>query len=282
METATIKLFLTNGMAKSLRTAEISNWTGKALAAPRTEFDQLLTRDELSNPGVYILIGTDSNSNFPMTYIGEAECVKDRIKKHKEKEFWVQAIVFISKDENLTKAHIKYLEGRLIEKAKEIGKTKLDNSQTSGAVLPESDRADMDVFFNKIEQLLPVLGSDVLVPIADKEVINEDEKLICQIKEMKAFGKRTSNGFVIFKGSQAVIQNRNSISDNDKKKRQELVDSGVLSVEGNKYIFTKDFETTSPSVAAMYIRGGNENGLIQWKDSQGKTLKDIERTIEDE
>lgn len=32
-----------------------------------------------------------------------------------QKEFWNEAIVFISKDENLNKAHTKYLENRLHE-----------------------------------------------------------------------------------------------------------------------------------------------------------------------
>ena len=45
MTSATIKLFLPHGDAKSLRTAEISNWTGKAIAAPRTELDELLLRE---------------------------------------------------------------------------------------------------------------------------------------------------------------------------------------------------------------------------------------------
>ena len=54
MTSATIKLFLPRGDAKSLRTAEISNWTGKAVAAPRTEIDELLAREELDKAGVYI------------------------------------------------------------------------------------------------------------------------------------------------------------------------------------------------------------------------------------
>jgi hypothetical protein len=114
MTSATIKLFLPRGDAKSLRTAEISNWTGKAIAAPRTEFDELLQREELDKSGVYILIGTDPLSGSPHAYIGEAEVIRDRLKQHKSKEFWISAIVFVSKDENLTKAHIRYLGCRLV------------------------------------------------------------------------------------------------------------------------------------------------------------------------
>jgi hypothetical protein len=105
MTTATIKLFLPRGDAKSLRTAEISNWTGKAVAAPRTELDELLAREELDKAGVYILIGSDPLTNAPRAYIGEAEIIRERLKQHKAKEFWVTAIVFVSKDENLTSVH---------------------------------------------------------------------------------------------------------------------------------------------------------------------------------
>src|SRR5580658_8183538 len=104
MTSATIKLFLPLGDAKSLRTAEISNWTGKAVAAPRTELEELLAREELDKAGVYILTGSDPQTNAPLAYIGEAENVRDRLRQHKKEEFWVSALVFVSKDENPTKA----------------------------------------------------------------------------------------------------------------------------------------------------------------------------------
>ncbi|MFM1556271.1 MAG: GIY-YIG nuclease family protein, partial [Limisphaerales bacterium] len=104
MSTATIKLFLVNGDPKRLRTGEISNWSGKAVAAPRTDLDELLTREEVQKPGVYILIGTDPNEGSPACYIGEAEVIRDRLKQHRAKDFWIHVIVFVSKDENLTKS----------------------------------------------------------------------------------------------------------------------------------------------------------------------------------
>ena len=138
-QSATIKLFIPTGNARSLRTAEISNWSGKAIAGPRSELDDLVNREELNKPGVYLLTGTDFETGDPRIYVGEAEIVKTRLKQHKEKDFWVHTIIFISKDENLTKAHIKYIEGKLIEKARKVGKAKIENGQASGAILPESD-----------------------------------------------------------------------------------------------------------------------------------------------
>jgi hypothetical protein len=42
-----------------------------------------------------------------------------RLKQHRERDDWSQVTVFVSKDENLTKAHIRYLEGALIILANE-------------------------------------------------------------------------------------------------------------------------------------------------------------------
>ena len=152
MPTATLKLFLASGDPKRLRTAELSNWTGKAVAAPRVEFDKLVAREESKSAGVYFLTGVDPETNKDALYIGEAEIIKERIKHHLSKDFWNHVSFFITKDENLTKAHVKYLEGRLIDIARATERTIVMNSQSSGAKLPESDREEMEVFLEKMQQ----------------------------------------------------------------------------------------------------------------------------------
>jgi hypothetical protein len=156
MSSATIKLFLPHGDAKRLRVGEVSNWTGKALAAPRTELDDLLLREEAESAGVYFLFGVDPESGDALAYIGEAEVIRDRLRQHKARDFWNAVVVFVSKDENLTKAHIRYLENRLLNEAKQAGRYRLENSNTTNPKLPESDREDMEVFLSRIQQVLPV------------------------------------------------------------------------------------------------------------------------------
>jgi hypothetical protein len=85
-----------------------SNWSGKAVAGPRSEFEGVLGRDESLQSGVYLLTGTDPESGSPALYLGEAECIKDRVRTHLTNDFWNQIIFFVSKDENLTKSHIRY------------------------------------------------------------------------------------------------------------------------------------------------------------------------------
>lgn len=132
-----------------------------------------------------------------------------RLRQHKTKEFWVSSIVFVSKDENLTKAHVRYLESRLLAEAAEVNRFSLDQNQAGGSKLPESDREEMEVFLARVRQLLPVLGSDILTPIA--QIASKGQPggiLLCRMKGAVARGQRTANGFVVFGGATAVLKER--------------------------------------------------------------------------
>ena len=279
MTSATIKLFIPRGDAKSLRTAEISNWTGKAVAAPRTELDELLAREELEKAEIYILTGSDPTTNAPRAYIGEAEVIRERLRQHKSKEFWVSAIVFVSKDENLTKAHVRYLESRLLSEAARVNRFRLEQNQSGGSKLPESDREDMEVFLSRIRQLLPVLGSDILSPISQPDTTAQRGGVLhCRMKGAQGRGQRTQNGFVVFSGSTAVLEERPSMEKYPyvMAQRKQLIAEGTLIEKGSFLLFTKDTEFSSPSAAAAVIHGGSANGLIAWKTEDGKSLKQLD------
>jgi len=282
MRSATIKLFLPQGDAKRLRIGEVSNWTGKALAAPRTELDDLLARDEPESSGVYFLLGVDAESGKNLAYIGEAEVIRDRLKQHKAKDFWNSVVVFVSKDENLTKAHIRYLENRLLQEAKAIGRYALENSNSSNPKLPESDREDMEVYLSRIRQVLPVLGSDLLSPISGSvNPAHPRPLLFCRMKNALAKGRRTESGFVVFSQSTAVLTIRPSAETqypNTVALRMRLIQDGTLLEKDGLYVFGKDVEFSSPSAAAAVIHGGSANGLTAWKDESGRALKDLEES----
>jgi len=236
----------------------------------------------LAKVGVYILLGTDPLTNAPRAYIGEAEVIRDRLKQHKTKEFWISAIVFVSKDENLTKAHVRYLESRLLAEAATINRFTLEQNQAGGSRLPESDREDMEVFLARIRQLLPVLGSDILAPIARLTAESQPGGvLVCRIKGAEARGQRTANGFVIFQGSTAVLEERASAESYPYvvAQRKQLIADGTL-VEKEGFLgFTKDSEFTSPSAAAVVIHGGSANGLTAWKTKDGKSLNQLDEQV---
>jgi hypothetical protein len=186
---------------------------------------------------------------------------------------------FISKDENLAKAHVRYLEGRLIEQARSVGRAQVMNGQASGARLPESDREDMEIFLDRIHQLMPVLGADVLLPIGAKPAGSATrELLICEIKGLRATGYLAPAGFMVLSGSHAVLKERASAHRYPYTiaTRRKLIEEGALVPAGGHLRFARDTEFSSPSAAATVVHGGSANGLLAWKNKNGKTLKELE------
>ncbi len=277
MKPTTIKLFLIEGDPKGLRTAQLSNWSGKSVAGPRSRLEDLRKREESKKPGVYMLIGKNDETGNNQIYIGETELIESRLVQHLEKEFWNQVVFFISKDENLTKSHIKYLENHLILSAKKANRYNVENSNSSGAKLPEEDRAEMDEFFENILRLSPIMGIEAFIPISGIEKESKKvQKFSTEIKELKATGFITDSGFVVEKGSKAVIDLRPSCPDTVSRLRSELIAKGVIT-KGEKFIlFNDNYEFNSPSLAAGIIHGGTANGRNSWRTETGITLNEFE------
>jgi len=278
MHTATIRVFLVRGDPKRLRLAELSNWTGKAVAGPRSELADVFSRDESRKAGVYLHSGTNPKTGEATVYIGEAENIRARVKAHLDKDFWNQIVFVVSKDESLTKAHIRYLEGRLIARARGARRASVQNAQGTTAKLPEPDRAEMEVFLDKFEQLLPVLGIDFLVSADGSRAALEHQELVCAILRLRARGRRSPSGFVVLEGSQAVLRERPSTRKYPllRQVRERLQASGALKRVGGAFVFTRDVEFSSPSAAAAVVHGGQANGLTAWRTERGESLKDIE------
>jgi len=133
----------------------------------------------------------------------------------------------------------------------------------------------MDVFLEKCLQLLPVLGISHFNKIVENNTA-ETSVLYCKIKGLIATGQRTENGFVVFSGSQAVLNHRESAKV-VKIQREQLINKSFLKAKEDYLVFTKDVEFGSPSTAASIVQGGSSNGLISWKDKQGTSLKEIEK-----
>ena len=162
-----IRLFLADGTPGGIITAEIMNWTGHVMVAPRSRLPDLIQRDEAKRTGVYFLLGDDPSGGYkPMLYIGETDAIGKRLKQHAQdeaKDFWDRVYVVSSSDHNLSKTHVKYLESRLIAIAKRAGRATLHNSTTPDYTqLHEAEVAYMESFLEHMRLVLPVLGLDVL------------------------------------------------------------------------------------------------------------------------
>jgi hypothetical protein len=137
----------------------------------------------------------------------------------------------------------------------------------------------MEVFLARIRQLLPVLGTDILAPIAQTAPQSQPGGvLFCQNKGAVARGQRTANGFVVFQGSTAVLEERPSAESYPYvvAQRKQLIADGTLVEKGAFLFFTRDAEFSSPSAAAVVIHGGSANGLVAWKTKEGKSLKQLD------
>lgn len=278
----TIKLFLMDADPEGRMICELSNWTGKAYRIPRGKVKDCANRPELKSTAVYILFGRpESSSGKSRAYIGEAENVYSRLVQHvSEKEFWNEAVVFISKDENLNKAHIKYLESRLYELAKGAGRFQIENGNTPAkSSISEPDQAEMEEFIEYVRMLINTMNFKVFEPLVKEESDNSIKTEELYIKGARgAFGrgKRTSDGFVVFKGSEMATTTVPSFPRGFDTLREELVNGETVVEEQEKLILSEDVLFSSPSAAAAVIMGRSANGLLEWKNKSGKTLKEVE------
>lgn len=290
-----VRLFLVDGAPTGLITAEIINWTGHLLLAPRSRLPEALRRSEVDRTGVYFLVGDDPDDPSRQTiYIGEGDCVADRIKQHAKddtKDFWEKVCFVTSKDPNITKAHVRYLETRLIEIARRSGRASLSNGNNPGArALPEGDVSDMEFFIEQLHVVLPVLGLDFLKapvsreslslpPTPGDEAIRSDNPVELELNRtgVHAEAVLVNEEIVVFAGSKAAT--RQHAVNTYSALRERLIADGVLVPSTDSELqFLRDTTFTSPSAASSVILNRNDNGRTSWRvKSTGQTLKEWEQ-----
>ncbi len=271
-----IKLFLFDGSPNKRLRCELSNWTGVAYKIPRNMVKTSDDRTELHSPGVYFLFGFDETNDRQLVYIGEAEDIIKRLKDHLlRKDNWNEAIAFISKDENLNKAHIKYLEHEFYSLANESGRYTVDNSNIpTKSSVSESDQGELEEFIYNAKILVNALGHKVFDPVTENIDSANQKELQFQISagNGKAYCMQTADGFVLLKGSCIHKNSADSLNNAIKKKVEQCRENGTIK-DG---ILQKDLLFSSSSTAAAFAVGYSVSGPQQWKTSSGKTLKSIE------
>lgn len=286
-----IRLFLVDGTPNGLLTAEIMNWTGHVLTGPRSKLAELVQRPECARTGVYFLVGPDPDDSLrTRVYIGESDDVAQRLKTHNRpeeaggKDFWERVCLVTSKDQNLTKAHVKYLESKLIGIAASAGRCVLSNGTAHEyAGLPESDRADMAFFLDQIRTVLPVLGFEFLrelskppAPVMAESVpiIERSPRFRLDIPKFSvtAYAQEIGGEFFVLKGSRTRKQ-WIGVDGGYQGLFQQLEADGVLIADGTEHLaFKDDYAFASPSAAAAVVSGRSANGRVVWSvDGTGQT-----------
>lgn len=278
----TIQLFLVDDNPAGLIIASIHGWTGSVTVSTQSTFGRLLERPEVNRTGVYILYGQDPEDASRMrAYIGEADSVKERISDSAGKRgFWEIAVVITTSDEALTKGHVRYLEARLIDIAKNANRVVVDNTQMPDADrrrLPEADKANMEAFLANLKVMLPVVGLDLLKPRpigvskateTSIESTNPEEQVRFETRHrsgVKAYAVDEDGEFVVQIGSGA-LKDTGFAKNSYKFLKEQLVKDGVLrpTEDGTRYIFTQNYAFKSPSAAGAVILDRNTNGRTRW------------------
>ncbi len=277
-----VRIFVADGDPDGLRIVERSNWIGKALVFPRALLPQVKQRPELAQTGVYLLLGPRQDGEDEMLHVGEGDPIRPRLESHyAQKDFWTRAIGFTTATVGqLNKAHVQFLEARLLALAKAAKRVPLDLDNKkfeSEPTLSEADRADMEVFLANRLGMLPVLGVHAFEQAPAQDASGSDgvvgPLLYCRGKGVEAKGYESTKGFVILKGSRASAGNGSRLN----VLREDLVTLGVLVQEGAVFRFSQDFLFRSPSSASGLVLDRSSNGRIEWKDAQGRTLKELQQ-----
>lgn len=273
-----IRIFLADGQPEGIRVVDKSNWMGQAVVASRAQLGEALQRDELARPGVYVLVGPGNGSDARV-YVGEADDLRHRIKQHATaKDFWTRFIAFSTTDGSLNKAHVRYLESRLVELARAANQWEVDNDNTPARPpRSEADRADAEWFLREMLVLYSILGVDAF------EVVHEETsgkalgpELRMVQKGVDARGQELKDGFIVRQGSQARATETQSIHGHLSEAREQIRERGVLEESGGVLVFTQDYRFASPSTAAGVLAGAARNGCTSWLDDTGRNLKALQ------
>jgi hypothetical protein len=275
-----IRLFLTDGSARGIRYAELMNWTGQAFACTKSLFSKLVEWPETQRAGVYVLLGVNEKGEDAV-YIGESENVGKRLLQHLSSpklDDIIEAFFFTSKDDNLTKGHITFLEQRLVKRAEEAKQYIVEyGREPSEKTLSKPEIATMEEFLENIYLVAAAMGFDVLEIPTTEQGGQAGRELTFELGNgLTAKGFPSDDGFVVKGGSQAVLTDAGSLQGGYRTLKDDLKKKGVLVVEDGHLEFSQDYSFKSSSAGAAVVAGSQRSGPKSWRNQDGKTLADIE------
>lgn len=288
-------MFLLDGSPDGRVACELFNWTGKAYKIPRHLLRASAEREDLYRAGVYFLFGRDEATNeIAIAYVGEAEEIYPRLQQHQDREFWNEALVFVSKDENLNKAHIKFLEHTIHQAAVAAGRYRLENGNIPNRpAISEAEMSVMSEYFDSLRLLTGALGYKVFEPLVAPKMQAAAERKgeqrpasltspaerefhISGARGAEACAIMTAEGVVVREGSFAASDEVESTPDSTRRLRAKLVQERALVPQDSRYRFDRNVLFATPSSAASVVLGRSANGRIELVDETGRTLKWLE------
>lgn len=289
-------MFLMDGEVTGKIKCTLSNWTGVIYKIPRIQLGDLKSRDEMKQSGIYFLFGRDEDKQKDVTYIGQATTRKNgegvllRIQEHTRDthaDYFNDVIILTTQNNSFGPTEISYLENKFTQLAKEAGRyiVKNGNDPNPGNVTEEKE-SELDEIVENTLMIIGTLGYRVFVPMTKKvsQDLTDNHSTYLYLKRktkksnkvIEATCERTTEGFVVLEGSQVEIKDSPYLSASLKEMRQNLIASRVIQdgVLKEKQLFS------SPSYAAAFLLGMQTNGRTDWKDQDGRTLKELEELID--
>ncbi len=271
-----LELYFVDGNPDGMQTAELFGWTGHVLLTPRTKIVQALQRNESGHTGIYVLLG--ENEHGPLAYVGESEDIGNRLREHaKTKDWWELAVLISSAANNLHKAHVKYLESRLVEVALAVGKIKLENgNKPTRSSLSEAATANMEEFLDNLMIVLPALRIDVFLDKVQTKLPSLQKNSILNFPEFELITNRTGvRAIANLEAGEMIVQagsiaRKEWVGDTTAKTHyfilhEKLLKSGVLLANKTHAVFQKNYAFSSPSAAGAVINGRSTSGPREWK-----------------
>ena len=289
-------MFLMDGEVTGKIKCTLSNWTGVIYKIPRIQLGDLKSRDEMKQSGIYFLFGRDEDKQKDVTYIGQATTRKNgegvllRIQEHTRDthaDYFNDVIILTTQNNSFGPTEISYLENKFTQLAKEAGRyiVKNSNDPNPGNVTEEKE-SELDEIVENTLMIIGTLGYRVFVPMTKKasQDLTDNHSAYLYLKRktkksnkvIEATCERTTEGFVVLEGSQVEIKDSPYLPASLKEMRQNLIASRVIQdgVLKEKQLFS------SPSYAAAFLLGMQTNGRTDWKDQDGRTLKELEELID--
>ena len=271
----TIQMCIFDGNPNGRIMCELSNWNGRVYKISRNDLNEFAERNDSNYTGIYFLFGKDDDNNDTV-YVGEAERMLIRLKQHlKDVNYWNDCVAVISKDNVLNKAHVKYLENKFYNLAKDANRASLiNNTVPTCSSISEFDEAMLEEFIENARLLVNTLGYKVFDKI-EISVAEKDLMYINATRGVEAKGIMVSNGFMVMSGSHIAVDTTPSMPESLKNLRIKLITKQIISTD---FVFQNDYIFTSPSVAAAVVMGRSANGRTEWKTIDNRSIKDIEES----
>lgn len=294
----TFQSFLMDGDVSGRIKCRRDSWTGIAYKIPKIYLMSDNDRVHFRQSGIYFLLGESDETGKGIVYVGQANSRSNgngllgRLKEHArdpDKDYWTEAVIFTSENNSLGATELSYLENYFCKLALDTNRFEVKNGNLPNqGNVTEEEEAELAIFIENAKDIMGLFNYKLFEPIvrqapssrtnAAESAVENSIEFIPLILErrinqtrmtVKAYGRRTAEGFVVLRGSYISRDEDETIPDSIKRFRNNA------SIDANR-ILQEDMLFHSSSTAAVFVVGKSASGPASWKTEDGRTLKSLE------